>query len=328
MSSSHGDAPVGPAVRLSLTVLTPRAGPGGRNRPRQPRMPRAALRRLTGKVMRAVTMRAAVRTLLDAAATTSGDWHRYTLRLAEGLAAIGPGTNTTATPFPVFVTKGNTKLPFTAFGTLPEFTCPGAGECLKWCYSFASWRYPAAWARQLQNTVLLKFAPHVVAHHFGRLGRDTILRLYVDGDLDSARTVAFWFDLLKGRPDLKVYGYSKSWALLWEFARENELPDNYRLNLSSGGKDQGVTVEQIRTLPITRGEFIAVPVDYRPGRKGGAGFGRFADPEYHRAVRRAALEQLGLDRVLSCPGKCGECCGGRHACGSDRLDVAVVTGIH
>ena len=54
--------------------------------------------------------------------------------------------------FKIF-TKGNGKLPFYSFSSLPGVTCPGAGDCLKFCYSFRSWRYPAAFFRQIQNTI-------------------------------------------------------------------------------------------------------------------------------------------------------------------------------
>jgi hypothetical protein len=59
--------------------------------------------------------------------------------------------------FTVFAKDGNSKLPFLAFSSLPgENHCPGAGECLKFCYSFRAWRYPAAFCRQAQNSVLMQ----------------------------------------------------------------------------------------------------------------------------------------------------------------------------
>lgn len=304
-------------MRVSLAVLPP---------PRvraEPRMPRGKLRRVTARVMKARSLKRAVVILEDEASRTGGNWGRVMARLARGLEEVRAGPNVFATPHNVFSLKGNTKLPFAAFSTLPEHTCPGAGECLDWCYSFTSWRYPEPWARQVMNTLLLRFRPDVVAHHFSLLGHGLILRLYVDGDFDSARTVEFWFGLLKGRPDIRAYGYSKSWDLLWEWGRTNEYPANYRLNLSSGGKAQGVTADQMMSLPITRGHFTTVPVSYRPaGKRGKVGFERYDDPEYHRAVRDGA-------RAFSCPGKCGECAGGAHACGSDRFrGVVIVNGAH
>ena len=45
-----------------------------------------------------------------------------------------------AAPWPIFKHDGNGKLPFYCFSSLPGVTCPGAGSCLDWCYSFKAWR--------------------------------------------------------------------------------------------------------------------------------------------------------------------------------------------
>lgn len=315
-----------PRIALEVTEVRPAKGEAGY----EPRMPRDRLKRLTGRLVVARSLKHAASILRGEAEGLGGDWEKYMLRLAEGLERVGAKPNVFETPFPVFVDDGNTKLPFTAFSALPEFSCPGAGSCLEWCYSFTAWRYPAAWARQVQNTLLLRFARRVVAHWFAQLEKDLTVRLYVDGDFDSIETIGFWFSLLKSRPDIRAYGYSKSWDLLWKYAQDNELPTNYMLNLSSGGKST-VTAEQMRNLSITRGEFLAVTVDYRhEGHKGRVGFARYDDPAYHRAVRKAAQEQLGLARVFSCPGKCGECTAtGQHACGSDKFrNLPICIGVH
>ena len=57
-------------------------------------------------------------------------------------------------PHKTFI-KGNGKLPFLSFSTLPAVTCPGAGDCLVYCYSYKAWRQPAAFFRQVQNTLLM-----------------------------------------------------------------------------------------------------------------------------------------------------------------------------
>jgi hypothetical protein len=106
------------------------------------------------------------------------------------------------------------------------------------------------------------------------------------------------------------------------------VPENYKLNLSTGGKSI-ISEEKMVTLPFVRGRFISIPIEYRPANKkqGKIGFERYDDPEYHRAVRAAATA-AGL-KVFSCPGKCGSCAGGRHACGSSLFDdVVIAIGIH
>jgi hypothetical protein len=225
--------------------------------------------------------------------------------------------------------KGNEKLPFWAFSALPGITCPGAGECLTYCYSFKAWRYPAAFYRQLQNTLLLRsvHGRQAIATAWQALPYGQTVRLYVDGDIDSLATLRYWLGLVSDRPDLKAYGYSKSWAVFQAFDRSGEeWPSNYRLNLSSGsiyGLEDKLAMEQ---LPITRGEFIALPSDTKaPNRRNDPqGWGAFA-----RALKATARAH-GIEKSFVCPGKCGDCLpNGEHACGSDRFQgVTVIIGIH
>lgn len=292
--------------------------------PYTPTMKRDKLKRLTARIMRAGSLKEAARIVRRAARNLSDDkgtWGYFMRRLAVGLEQ-GKAR------FKVFQ-KGNSKLPFYSFSTLPQYTCPGAGSCLKWCYSFTGWRYPAAWCRQVQNTLFLRFAPHIIQSAFKALPHDVVIRLYVDGDFDSVETVRFWFYLLRTRPDLQAYGYSKSWSILRDVATRfpEEIPGNYVLNLSNGGKDD-VSREEMLSLPFTRGEFIALQIDYRPaGVKGNVGSKRYKDPAYHAAVY-AAAEKAGLGKVFSCPGRCGECIGTKHACGVAKFGRPIVIGVH
>jgi hypothetical protein len=218
--------------------------------------------------------------------------------------------------FTIFM-KGNSKLPFYSFSTLPLFTCPGAMSCTKYCYSLKAWRYPAAFFRQFQNYILMRENRFSLAHSFSKLKEDSTIRLYVDGDFNDLSQLEFWFDLLKTRPDLNAYGYSKSWNVFLEYEKsEQEFPSNYTLNLSSGSrffKD----IDKLKELPVTRGEFIAVPVEVKQG-----------SPEYVKQVREVAMKQ-GHDKVFVCPGKCGECTKKGHACGLESFEnVTIAIGIH
>jgi hypothetical protein len=81
---------------------------------------------------------------------TGVNWIRDLEKLKAFLLYKKPG-------FSIFAKDGNGKLPFLAFSSLAgEGYCIGAGECLKFCYSFKAWRYPAAFCRQVQNSVLLQ----------------------------------------------------------------------------------------------------------------------------------------------------------------------------
>jgi hypothetical protein len=253
-----------------------------------------------------------------------GTWKYFLIRFARAI-------ETGILPHEIFAEEGNVKLPFVAFSTLPIVTCPGAAPDLAeaFCYSLRAWRYPAAFLRQAQNTLLLRFNRRAIIDAFRALPEGITFRLYVDGDFDSESTALFWFNLLRQRPDVACYGYSKSWGIIEKLSAH--VPANYALNLSSGGidDDDAAFRARLRALPFVRGDFLALPVEGDFAR----GFARYDDPEYHRAVR-AAAEAAGIGKVFSCPGACGACTGAGHACGAHRDDgkyimpLPVVIGIH
>lgn len=245
------------------------------------------------------------------------DWSAMAHRMARYIGFGFQGR----TPYTVFV-KGNSKLPFHAFSALPVVACPGAGECVTWCYSLRAWRTPGAFFRQLQNTILLRFAPSIIKAAFSTLPADCTLRLYVDGDFDSSSTLSMWMDLLRQRQDIKAYGYSKSWELLLDYT--GLWPSNYRLNVSSGSKYSDIVKRQVLALPITRGEFVAVPIDI-PKMSNNI---KYSSTTYKTATRASAKAQ-GIDRAFLCPGQCGTCTKSTHACGSELFtDIPIVIGIH
>lgn len=236
---------------------------------------------------------------------------------------------TTGRPqFAIFV-EGNKKLPFYAFSALPGLTCPGAGECLAYCYSFKAWRYPAAYYRQLENALMLRSEEgrECIANAWRALPYGRTVRLYVDGDVADDGTLRYWFGLLAERRDLATYGYSKSWAVFLGYAAAGDAwPSNYKLNLSSGSIYGPAVRRRMAALPITRGEFVALPVDRKmPDRRQAP-----SDWREWAASLKATAKTAGIAKSFVCPGKCGDCLpNGEHACGSDRFqEITVVIGIH
>jgi len=236
---------------------------------------------------------------------------------------------------PIFA-KGNGKLPFFAFSSLAGLDCPQAGACLYgasgdllggFCYSFKAWRYPSAFFRQLVNSIRLrtkKGRDEIVAAWM-ELPRGATARLYVDGDFASPEILAFWMRICQARPDLRVYGYSKSWRLLLSYdqATGGRWPSNYLLNLSSGGSGTEAEKDAVSRLPIARGEFVAIATLRDHGNayqsRRNAGFG-----EYARDVKTQAGR-----KVFVCSGKCGDCTPSGHACGSEKFrGIPIAIGIH
>ena len=248
-------------------------------------------------------------------------------------------------PFSIFTASGNSKLPFYAFSSLAGFDCPGAGACLfgnedreekdflkGWCYSFTAWRYPAAFFRQLQNSVLLRFGNLAIVEAFKAIPQGKTVRLYVDGDFHDLEGLRFWMDLVKARPDLDVYGYSKSWQLFLALDGQGYAwPENYSLNLSSGSRYGPTVRSRMENLACVRGEFVAVPVNRKwIDSKAYQDKGNEGSKDYRAEVLDRLRDAYEGRKVFACPGNCGNCLpGGKHACGSDKLQGVVIgIGIH
>lgn len=236
-------------------------------------------------------------------------WQASFLKLAHTVATGAP-------TFSIYAMGGNSKLPFVAFSSLPGVTCPGAGQCLDFCYSFRAWRYPAAFARMAQNAFLMRFHPNIIRAEFASIAAERAdgfdFRLYVDGDFSSIADVEFWMSTLRDNPSARAYGYSKSFEALLGYS--GGWPSNYMLNLSSGHNSGPGTLDLIRALPVTRGEFRAVSI----GRKVKASDHGTAE---NNASIRAALPN---EKVFPCPGKCGTCTGKGHACGMPQLKGRII----
>lgn len=223
--------------------------------------------------------------------------------------------------YSVFALNGNSKLPFVSFSSLPGVTCPGAGACLDFCYSFRAWRYPAAFIRQCQNAFLLRHNQPAIVQAL-QAANDTFkgesydVRLYVDGDFAGVADVTFWFDTIKVFPLAKVYGYSKSFDAILSYGAS--YPTNYMLNISGGHNASIDTIEKVKALPITRGEFIAVSI----GKK-------VKGHEHGTPAINKALRDSFKIKAFPCPGTCGTCTGKGHACGMQALKgVPIIIAMH
>ena len=222
--------------------------------------------------------------------------------------------------YSIFSLSGNSKLPFIAFSTLPGVTCPGAGACLDFCYSFRAWRYPAAFMRQCQNAWLMKYNKPAISHAFSTVdatfNNAYDMRLYVDGDFSSVTDVDFWFTEIANKPNARVYGYSKSFNEI--LACTVAMPSNYMLNISSGHNAPTSIIDKVKALSITRGEFIAVSI----GRK-------IKGNEHGTVAVNKALREAYGAKAFPCPGTCGTCTGKGHACGMQALkNIPIIIAIH
>lgn len=229
--------------------------------------------------------------------------------------------------FQIFSLDGNNKLPFLSFSTLPGVNCPGAGACLSegFCYSFKAWRYPAAFFRQLQNTILERQFPGIIKKEFERVmdqpkfkNRRVDFRLYVDGDFPNLDIMHFWFSLLGKHSRVAAYGYSKSLHLFKEYLKLYKVPENYALNASGGGKFDEL-MRDLKKEDFYRGTFSSYQLTN--GSKKAIDLTKEDKKEIRKSFK---------NKVFICPGPCGDCTSIGHACGN--LDtfknVDIITPIH
>jgi hypothetical protein len=279
-----------------------------------------ALQTLAVKVQTAspIHILAHLKSMLDSELFASVNWQRDLRKLALVIESGVP-------EFSVFAKNGNVKLPFVSFSSLPGVTCPGAGECLQFCYSYRAWRYPAAFCKQAQNAWLMRYNKPAIVRAWAELFNVKKLsvgfdfRLYVDGDFSSVADLVFWQDLLKSAPNVRAYGYSKSFALFLAYAESGKsFASNYMVNLSSGHNADNDTESKFAALPVVRGAFKAVSVGYNVTSS-------MHGTKEHNASLRNAYGQ----KAFTCPGKCGECTPSGHACGSRKFqNVDIIIAVH
>jgi len=283
-------------------------------------------------------------------------------------------------PFTVF-TEGSSKLPFFQWSTVPGATCPGAGRCWTkdpeergngkkapkggprgYCYSLSGWRNVVPYLRQLQNTIMLRLPTKATVINMSlkqvqAKEPKAVVRLYVDGDFDSLETLEFWMHICERYPQMRFYGYSKSWDIFLAYDKKHngKWPANYLLNLSNGSfyerldtpkgdpnNPYNKIMDRMLALGCTRGRFVAIrmPKDAPNGKapklpkdeveQNGE---KIEDPRnnpvtreklllHRQAVADEAARQgipLGSNQTkfFTCPGLCGFCLGKYEGAGSD-----------
>ena len=256
-----------------------------------------------------------------------GTWSFYADKLLNWLENGMQGNP----PFSIFRKNGNKKLPFYAFSSLAFADCPGKGACMKYCYSLKAWRYPAAFFRQVQNSLLMRFKWEAIDKAWQTIPQGKTVRLFVDGDFPTVEIIKAFMELIKAREDLTVYGYTKSWKEFVSLhASGYVFPGNYVINQSNGSKWEKTGIANaFANLPIVRGKFDAVEVAKHFIKS--KAYQDKANPgsDLYRKAVREKLKAM-TNKVFACPGNCGNCLpNGRHACGSKEFaGVTIGIGIH
>lgn len=156
--------------------------------------------------------------------------------------------------------QGNAKLnkKIATFSLPSGFTCPGALQCLAFsnrksgtitdgkqvafrCFSasqeasFPSVR-KSRWANFEKLSSLNKDEMMQIIN--ASLPLNDVIRLHVAGDFFSQDYFDAWLEVAKLNPSRIFYAYTKSLAF-W-ILRKNEIPNNFKLNASFGGKSDNL----------------------------------------------------------------------------------------
>lgn len=110
------------------------------------------------------------------------------------------------------LSEGNSKLgrEVLTYSRAPEVTCPGASDwCKLACYAKRPFeRYEntnSQWSRNAEKRLAPKLPPP------RRDGKRRLLRIHVSGDFDTALYVRSWVKMLRDRPDVSAWAYTRSW---------------------------------------------------------------------------------------------------------------------
>lgn len=121
-------------------------------------------------------------------------------------------------------------------------TCPGAGACKYGCYAKAGRmgldHAQKAYAENLEMIDDGTFWPKLDAElddaerRATAKGREVRIRVHDTGDFFSEEYLQAWLDTARRHPGIRFYAYTKMVRLL----RDAELPDNFRIVYSYGGR--------------------------------------------------------------------------------------------
>jgi len=155
-----------------------------------------------------------------------------------------------------FSTGGNAKLPsfITSFSLPSGWTCPGAAKCLARfnprtkkiedgkeqefrCFAAMDERYPAVRDNRWHNLKALKACDSALQMALlidYSLPVSKVVRVHVGGDFFSQDYFDAWMEVAKNNPKTTFYAYTKSLEFWVNY--EGDIPENFKLNASRGGK--------------------------------------------------------------------------------------------
>lgn len=120
----------------------------------------------------------------------------------------------------------------------PE-NCPFAGECAKWCYAkkgtYGWSNVKQAFDRRSELVRTDQFVPAVL-NELDKKRKIDYLRVHDSGDYFDLPYIMKWFEIMRQRPDIQFYSYTKAVKLMKRLKKLGRLPNNFTVIYSFGGK--------------------------------------------------------------------------------------------
>ena len=116
-------------------------------------------------------------------------------------------------------------------------TCPNAGACAKGCYALAgAYRFfnvAQAFGRRLALTLTVEFVDTMLKDIDE--SRAERIRIHDSGDFYSEEYLDKWLEIVRARPSLQFYAYTKMVSLFKR--RLKDIPSNFVVIFSFGGTE-------------------------------------------------------------------------------------------
>ena len=159
----------------------------------------------------------------------------------------------------VFMSKGNLKLSkkIKIFNLPAIKTCPNSSQCAKFCYARKAERqYPAVRFARERNLRLAKEAPESLKKQIlSKLESGDIVRIHESGDVFSQAYLDMWFEIVKERPDVRFYTYTKTMDI-WDWGKIKSLPNFNVVNSLPGGLINFGPEQEIKIRAEQTGAFV------------------------------------------------------------------------
>lgn len=148
----------------------------------------------------------------------------------------------------VAIASGNKKLAKNVkiFNLPAGKSCPNSAQCYKNCYAKkAEYLYPSARDARARNFRLAKENTNLLKGHILRELKDgDVVRIHESGDMFSQEYLDMWADIVKARPNILFYTYTKTEGM-WDWSKIKALPNFNLVSSMINGKPNFGPEEEI-----------------------------------------------------------------------------------